>query len=196
MNLRKKRVSRRQRLLEIGQELFSQYTYEEVAIDDIADRAEISKGLLYYYFPTKHDFYVAVVREAARQLLEMTDPDPLLTPIERLRVGLLAYFTYVEQYARAYISLLRGGVGVDTEIAAILDEVRQSYTRRILASMTSDKMSSPLLLLAVNGWVGYVEALSITWLKERPVEKEMLCELAIATLLTTLQHARTADTHA
>ena len=124
MTLRTKKVSRRQRLIEIGLELFSSRSYDEVAIDDIADVAEISKGLLYYYFPTKHDFYVAVVGQAAEQLLEVTDPDETLPPVERLRVGLNAYLTYVEQHARAYCALVRGGVGIDSEVAAIVDAVR------------------------------------------------------------------------
>lgn len=58
----RKRVPRRQRLVEIGMDLFGHRSYEEISIDDIAAMADISKGLLYYYFPTKHDFYIAVIR--------------------------------------------------------------------------------------------------------------------------------------
>ncbi|MBW2509289.1 MAG: TetR/AcrR family transcriptional regulator, partial [Deltaproteobacteria bacterium] len=66
---------RRQQLLELGLELFASQSYDELSIDEIARRAGVSKGLLYHYYPSKRAFYVAAVREAARQLLEETDVD-------------------------------------------------------------------------------------------------------------------------
>ncbi|MBP6848431.1 MAG: helix-turn-helix transcriptional regulator, partial [Kofleriaceae bacterium] len=51
--------ARRAQLLELGQKAFAERTYDEVSIDDIARAAGISKGLLYHYFPTKRDLYVA-----------------------------------------------------------------------------------------------------------------------------------------
>jgi AcrR family transcriptional regulator len=187
MTLRHERVPRRQLLIEIGLELFSTRSYDEVAIDDIADEAGISKGLLYYYFPTKHDFYVAVVRSAAEQLLAVTDADEALPPLERLRLGLDAYLTYVEQHANAYRALLRGGVGIDVEVAAIVDEVRMKYARRVLQGLLGEQEPSPLARVAVNGWIGFVEALSLAWLGQREIEKEALCELAVTALLTIIE---------
>ncbi|MGH2481173.1 MAG: TetR/AcrR family transcriptional regulator, partial [Ktedonobacteraceae bacterium] len=171
----------------------SNRSYDEVAIDDIAEQAGISKGLLYYYFPTKHAFYVAIVREAATQLLEMTDPDETLAPLERLRIGLCAYFTYAEQHAPAYLALLRGGVGIDAEVAAIVDGVRQTYAQRVLKGLPGSEKSAPLLRLAIRGWVGFVEALSVAWLEQREIEKETLCELAHAAFLVLLRETQAAS---
>ncbi len=53
---------RRKQLVALGNELFSKRTYDEVSIDELARAAGISKGLLYHYFPTKRDFYIATVR--------------------------------------------------------------------------------------------------------------------------------------
>src|SRR5689334_1058061 len=53
---------RRAQLLKLGQELFSNFNYDELSIDEIARRAGISKGLLYHYFPSKRDYYVEVIR--------------------------------------------------------------------------------------------------------------------------------------
>jgi AcrR family transcriptional regulator len=64
---------RRAQLLTLGQELFSSSTYDELSIDDIARAAGISKGLLYHYFPSKRDYYVATIRVAAGELLHQTD---------------------------------------------------------------------------------------------------------------------------
>jgi AcrR family transcriptional regulator len=174
-----KRVPRRQRLIEVGMDLFCNRSYEDVAIDDIAAMADISKGLLYYYFPTKHDFYIAVVQYAAEQLLKETAPDPNLEPIQNLRQGLEAYFTYVEQHAQAYLALLRGGVGSDPQMAGIIDSVRQAYVRRIIQNLPEGTRLTPSHQIAISGWVGFVEATSVAWLEQRTMERDQLCNLAL-----------------
>lgn len=175
----RQRVPRRQRLIDVGMDLFCNQPYEEVSIDDIAEVADISKGLLYYYFPTKHDFYAAVVQHAAEQLLQETLPDEQLEPTERLRTSLNAYFAYVERHAKAYTALLRGGVGVDTRVASIMDTVRRTYIQRIMHSIAGEVELSPTQRIAVNGWVGFVEAASIAWLEHHDISQAELCELAI-----------------
>src|SRR5678815_4445601 len=77
--------------------------YDTVSIDDIAKAAGISKGLLYHYFPTKRDFYAAVLREASGRLLgeirAVSEGDA--PPPDRLRAGLDAYFAYVTDHGPA-----------------------------------------------------------------------------------------------
>src|SRR5256885_4812542 len=80
--------ARREQLMRVGLELFSTNSYDAVSIDEIAARAGISKGLLYHYFPSKREFYVAGVRAAAAQLREVVEPDPELPAAERLPVSL------------------------------------------------------------------------------------------------------------
>src|SRR3954464_6222832 len=76
---------RRAQLLALGLELFSQRAYDAISIDEIALAAGLSNGLLYHYFPTKREFYSAAIREASRQLLELTRPDEGAPPLVRLR---------------------------------------------------------------------------------------------------------------
>jgi AcrR family transcriptional regulator len=161
-------------------DLFGNQSYEEISIDTIAEVADISKGLLYYYFPTKHDFYVAVIQHAAEQLLRETKPDPNLEPGERLYSSLKAYFSYVDRHAKAYVALLRGGVGVDTQVASIMDNVRQTYVQWVTENIVHGHPLTPMQRIAVNGWVGFVEATSIAWLEQRDTEQDDLCRLAMA----------------
>ena len=51
---------RRAQLIELGTRLFSTRSYEDISIDDVAEQAGISKGLLYHYFGGKREFYVEV----------------------------------------------------------------------------------------------------------------------------------------
>ena len=60
---------RRAQLLALAKRAFSEQAYDEVSIDDLAREAKISKGLLYHYFPTKRDLYVAGLTEIANELV-------------------------------------------------------------------------------------------------------------------------------
>src|SRR3569623_1819861 len=61
--------ARRAQLLLRARKAFSDRSYDEVSIDDLAREAKISKGLRYHYFPTKRDLYVAGLREIAEELV-------------------------------------------------------------------------------------------------------------------------------
>src|ERR1041385_6097022 len=89
---------RRAQLLTLARKAFSDRSYDEVSIDDLAREAKISKGLLYHYFPTKRDLYVAGLREIAEELVQKsTAIPPNLAPIERVRTGLDAYLEHITQ---------------------------------------------------------------------------------------------------
>ena len=53
---------RRRRLLELGADLFTRHAYDEISMAQIAREAGISKALLYHYFPSKQDYFVATPR--------------------------------------------------------------------------------------------------------------------------------------
>jgi AcrR family transcriptional regulator len=128
--------ARRAQLITLALGVFSVNAYDEVSMDNVARAAGISKGLVYHYFPTKRHFYVAALREAARQLLEQTTPQDELAPADRLREGLEAYLSFVEKHARAYTTLLRGGIGVDKEVNVIVEA--QRVRRPVLLRVEGD----------------------------------------------------------
>jgi AcrR family transcriptional regulator len=174
---------RRRQLVEIGLDLFSERAYDEIAIDDIAAQAGISKGLLYHYFPSKRDFYVEVIREAAGQLAQRTEPDPSLPPLERLTESIEAYLVHVEEHARGHATLLRGGIGTDPEVRAIVDENRRISAQRVLDAIAEQGGElTPAVRLAVRGWIGFVEAVSLDWIERREVSREEVRALLVQTL--------------
>jgi AcrR family transcriptional regulator len=157
---------RRRQLVALGMELFSQRTYDDVSIDELAQDAGISKGLLYHYFPTKRHFYIETVREAARQLLERTATPDGMDPLERLRAGLDAYVDYVARHGKPYQALLRSGVGADTEVTKIVDATRDAFCARLVEAAPDDARG-PLVRVALRGWVGFVESATLEWLDQK-----------------------------
>jgi AcrR family transcriptional regulator len=174
-------AARRAQLLSLGIAAFARQSYDAVAIEAIATAAGISKGLLYHYFPTKRDFYVATVRVAANDLLACTDTPTDLPPLVRLEAGLAAFMTYVEQHGPAFSALLRGGVGTDVEVAAVVETTRSALVERLTAGLGLSG-PNPLQILALRGWVGFVEAVSLEWLERRQPTPDAVCRLLVMAL--------------
>ena len=80
-------AARKERVLEAAARLFSERRFDEVSMEEIAQRAEVGKGTLYTYFADKEELYFAVVFDGIKRLNESlqtgaTGPDD---PEERLR---------------------------------------------------------------------------------------------------------------
>lgn len=160
---------RRAQLLALGRKIFSENAYDEVSIDAIAAAAGISKGLLYHYFPTKRDFYVAALRDTANQLIEDTLPKSDGGSVdERIRHGIETYMDFVERRGAAYVALMRGGIGADPEVASVIEETRAIFLARIVSQLPPE-MNTPLARTAMRGWIGFVEATSLDWVANRSV---------------------------
>jgi AcrR family transcriptional regulator len=160
---------RRAELLALGLEHFGSRAYDEVSIDAIARAAGISKGLLYHYFPTKRAFYAATIREASSRLLAETATAAGAPPLERLTAEIDAYLAYVRAHGRAYAALMRSGVGVDPEIARIVDETRATFSARLMEGVGIRRAKPtappprPLATIALRGWIGFAEAASLAY---------------------------------
>lgn len=162
--------ARRAQLVALGIELFSTRPYEEVRIDEVADAAGVSKGLLYHYFPTKRDFYVATLREAAGALLAETADDAPETgsaggtggtgggstgtqtaPLARLHRGLHKYLSFAERYATAYLALMRGGAGADAAVVQLIESTRTEFMERLIAGVQAGLAADHALSEALTG---------------------------------------------
>lgn len=157
---------RRNELLALGAEVFGQRPYDDVRIDEIAERAGVSRALMYHYFPDKRAFFAAVVRNEGERLFEATNtpPEPGLSLFEQLRAGVLAYLEYDETHPHgawaAYMGLgrsdpaLRGSLDVGD---ADNDRQANRIMSRLLEAI-GEPLDSRLergLQLVVYGWLSF-----------------------------------------
>jgi AcrR family transcriptional regulator len=157
---------RRAQLLELAKVQFSTRAYDDVSIDDLAREAKISKGLLYHYFPTKRDLYVAGLSEIANELVAAIIAVPQdLPPLDRVRRGLDAYLSHIQRHAKAYVSLMRGGIGSDPEVVDVVEGVRTRLFERFLTGppFTGLFTGDARFETTIRGWIGFVEAATIDW---------------------------------
>jgi len=64
------RLARRRQLLDAAMEVFVARGYHAAAMDEIAERAGVSKPVLYQHFPGKQDLYLALLDESVGRLVE------------------------------------------------------------------------------------------------------------------------------
>jgi AcrR family transcriptional regulator len=184
--------ARRAQLIELGIRLFAAQAYEEVSIDRIADDAGISRGLLYHYFGGKRSFYVACLEVAAARLVEATAPAQDGDPARRARAGLEGWLDYVEDRAPAFLALMGGGVGTDTEVSAILERTRVALADRVLAEL-GEAAARPRWRMAVRAWIGATERCTIDWLTARDLPRDALLDGLVDLLGASLTLAAQAD---
>ncbi|WP_127784103.1 TetR/AcrR family transcriptional regulator [Rhodococcus sp. X156] len=178
--------ARRAQLIALGAEMLAERRLEEVGVEEIADRAGISRGLLFHYFASKQDFHLAVVREMAAAMLERTAPDPALPPLEALHSSLSAFIDFVSENRSGYVSLLRGAASGDEAMRQVFDDTRAEMASRTLAQTPVLGIpAGPRTRLAVRGWIAFTEEAVISWLAEDDLSREELIDL-ISQALTAL----------
>jgi AcrR family transcriptional regulator len=188
---------RREQLLSAGVELLRRRPHEEVSIEEIADAAGVSKGLLYHYFPTKKDFIVAAIERGQKQLTELLRPSPGLDPEAQLDASLDGFLDYVEEHATAYAAIFRGGSG-DPDIGAVLEKGHTIQMKTLMGALGSWPHSpvstepTPQLESAIQGWLFFVEGVVLRWLEKKDLERDQLRMLLKAALGGALFAARAA----
>jgi AcrR family transcriptional regulator len=183
---------RRSRLLELGIRLFSTHSYDDLSIDDVAEAAGMSKGLLYHYFGGKREFYVETIRQASLKLRQVTEPDRNLPPGARLRAAVDAHLDYVQEHGSVYAAIYRGGAAVAREITEILEEHRNVVMQYFLRDFRISK-PRPALRMALRAWISMVEGASLDWITHPELKRDELRDLLIAGYAALLTKAVDLD---
>ena len=180
---------RRRRLLALGTRLFTEHAYDEISMAQIARAAGISKALLYHYFPSKQDYFMATLAGGAEELRARIEPDPALPPAQALTEALDAYLAWIEDNADAYAKLFRSAAGVP-EVRDLVEGVRTATARRILDGLGA--ASNPRARTAVHGWLWFMDGACLDWIAQRDLTRAELHGLLLDTLAGALVGAGVA----
>ena len=154
---------RRSELLALGAEVFGQRPYDEVRIDEIAERAGVSRALMYHYFPDKRAFFAAVVRAEGERLFEATNtaPEPGQSLFDQVRAGVMAYLRYDEEHPHGAWAAYMGMGRSDPVLRGIEDIDNDRQANRLLARLTEavggalDSKVERDLRITIYGWLAF-----------------------------------------
>src|SRR5437588_11004492 len=87
-------TERRAQLVDVGRTVFAKRGYEGTSVEEIADRAKVSKPIVYEHFGGKEGLYAVVVdREMDHVVRRITEAIATGTPRQRVEQAALSFLT-------------------------------------------------------------------------------------------------------
>ncbi|MFI7872352.1 TetR/AcrR family transcriptional regulator [Streptomyces salinarius] len=151
---------RRAQLINIGLRLLTTRPIHEMSVDEVAAEAGISRGLLFHYFPTKRDYYIAVVRAGGDRLLLHANAPEEGTPAQRVRGIADGFVSFVQRRKDNYVAVVRAAAGGDERVLEVFEDNRRILADRVLEA-AGVHAPTPLHRLAVRGWLAMAEEMAI-----------------------------------
>jgi AcrR family transcriptional regulator len=179
---------RRRQLLALATGLFARHSFAELSMARIAREAGISKALLYHYFPSKRELFLAALQEAAEEVRRRTEPDPSLPAAQALAASLDAFLDWVDQNDLAYRKLIESA-GTVPEVAALIAEVRDRTSARILEGLGAGAPAPAQVRAAVRAWLWFLDGAILDWLEHRDLDRGELGQLLLGSLAGSLAAA-------
>ncbi|AZP20262.1 MULTISPECIES: TetR/AcrR family transcriptional regulator [Streptomyces] len=175
------RRARRNQLLGAAQEVFVAQGYHSAAMDDIAERAGVSKPVLYQHFPGKLDLYLALLDQhcealigSVRQALASTTDNK-----QRVRATMDAYFAYVEDDGGAFRLVFESDLTNEPAVRERVDKVTNECAEAITDVIAEDTgLSRAESMLLASGLGGLAQVVARAWLhSDRSVPREQAVQL-------------------
>ena len=181
---------RRRQLVAIGLAKIVEKPIQDLSMDDIATEAGISRGLLFHYFPTKTDFYLACIAAAGRRMLRTTAPDEDLSPEEQVETVTRLMVEQIERRRDFYLALVHGHGVADPRVSEVMESVRDGSTDRVMTALGVPERQRDV----VRAWWAYTEDRALTWSAvptgERPVSVSAVVAECVAALHALLAISR------
>ena len=178
------RSARRKQLLAAAQEVFVANGYHAAAMDDIAERAGVSKPVLYQHFPGKLELYLAlldthcdaIIAKVRSAMLSTTDNR------ERVRGAVRAYFEFVDHESEAFRLVFESDLRNDPQVRERVERVEQGCIAAVTETIISDTgLSTAHAELLASALVGASGQSAQYWLASgRLIPKEEAESLATA----------------
>jgi AcrR family transcriptional regulator len=179
------RLARRRQLLGAAQEVFVAQGYHAAAMDEIAERAGVSKPVLYQHFPGKLELYLALLDEHAEALVRIVREALESTSDNKLRVqaSMRAFYDFVAGEGEAYRLVFESDLRNVAPVRARVERANQQCAEmiaRVIAEDT-DAPSDEAHLLGM-GLVGMAEVSARYWLSQHRAIPKDTAEKIIARL--------------
>ena len=178
---------RRRQLVAIGLAMIVETPIQDLSMDDIATEAGISRGLLFHYFPTKTDYYLACIAAAGRRILRTTAPDDECPGEEQVEQTTRLMVEQIERRRDFYLALVHGHGVADPRVSVVMESVRDVSTDRVVRALEVPERQRDV----VRAWWAYTEDRALTWSAVppggRPVPVSELVEECVAALHALLQ---------
>lgn len=170
-------TQRREQLIDIGRALFAERGYDGTSIEEISQRAAVSKPVVYEHFGGKEGLYAVVVDREMTVLMSMVTAS-LTQNRSRVRVerAALALLTYIEDRTDGFLILVRDSPVAAEEgtYSSLLNEAMRQVGTLLTDDFSRRGLDPELAPLYAQALVGMVATTATWWLDERSPSKEVV----------------------
>lgn len=162
------RDERRAQLLAAALEVFTAAGYHSAAMDEIADRAGVSKPVLYQHFPSKLDLYLAVLDTHIDSLVFAIQRAIQSTPdnSKRVQATISAYFDFIEAEGEAFRLLFESDMNVEPAVRERLNRMTYDCAAAVSAVISLDTgLPQEAAMLLGVGLIGSAQVTARHWLE-------------------------------
>ena len=182
-NPRLPRDERRAILLSAALEVFTAAGYHSAAMDEIADRANVSKPVLYQHFPSKLELYLAVLDLHIDSLVFAIQKAIASNRENSSRVAATveAYFGFIDSEGEAFRLLFESDMNLEPQVRERLNRMTYDCAAAVSAVISIDTGlgKEESMMLAV-GIIGTVQTTARHWLdRDGKIDRRRATELVM-----------------
>jgi AcrR family transcriptional regulator len=178
---------RRLAILEAARAAFADGGFHQTSLDAVAERAGVSKALIYEHFDSKRELYLAMLEMHTDELVERVSAAVTAAdqPEERMRSGLEAFFAFVEERRGAWRIMFRNPG--DPDVAVYMERLRDGVAAVVAALMSEEaEQAFPdvpererIIQMVAQQLVGAMQALADWWDLHREIPREQVIQGAM-----------------
>jgi AcrR family transcriptional regulator len=186
-------AERREQLIDSALAIAAQEGYENLAFEKVANRAGVTRNLVYHYFPGgRQELLEAAVHRAGEQLSSGWVTDPNVPLAERLAANLNRMMDHAAEPTDAWQLYRQGRGTVDPKLL----EIARLYRERVIGTIALNQLGTteppPIVRIALDGFLAYVETVIESAL-EKEMPREQVIELVGGTLMSAMNAAAGAS---
>jgi len=177
------RDERRAQLLSAALEVFTAAGYHSAAMDEIADRANVSKPVLYQHFPSKLELYLAVLDLHIDSLVFALQKAIAehRGNADRVKATVEAYFGFIDAEGEAFRLLFESDMNLEPQVRERLNRMTYDCAAAVSAviSVETGLAKEESMMLAV-GLIGTVQTTARHWLdRDGKIDRTRATELVM-----------------
>lgn len=165
---------RRRQLVHIASDLIEEAGVDAVTLPRVTERAGCARTLVYHYFASREELLVAVLRDYFERLDARMPVEDQRAALDSFlaRIGdddqspireLIALFWDVQVVAGLGGAILRATPRLNPQLAALVEESRRTYERRITDPLRKAGLSATEAQVALDSMIASFVGLALRW---------------------------------
>ena len=177
-------AQRREQILDAANALFAERSYDQVSIEDIANSAGVTRGLVHHYFGGRKEVYVALLERIGAQREQQLRPPVGRSARARVADSVSRWLDWTEANRTIWLATMAQGEDIaDPEVRRVVSDLVRRAVALLVTFHADIANDSPRLRYALECWTGLNRAATRRWLQgeaSRKATQELLA--------STLEH--------